>query len=46
MVPPKKQKTWNEDRMNEAVRVVVRKEVGYFKISKYSVVRQITMKDV
>jgi hypothetical protein len=43
MAPPKKRKAWKEDKMNEAVLAVIRKEMGYFKDSKYFGVPQTTL---
>jgi hypothetical protein len=46
MSPPKKRKTWSEDKMNEAVGAVLRKEMGYLKASKYFCVPQNTLEYV
>jgi hypothetical protein len=43
MAPPKKRKTWSEDKMNEAVGAVLRKEMGHLKASKYFGVPQTTL---
>jgi hypothetical protein len=43
MAPPKKRKAWKEDKMNEAVGAVIRKEMGYLKASKHFGVPQITL---
>jgi hypothetical protein len=44
MALPKKQKAWKEDKMNEAVGAVIRKEMGYLKASKHFGVPQTTGK--